>query len=78
MDYGTPLLTYGRFLNLEPAVAFDIQKSSGANTVEVVRRVKAELAEINEKKKLIGIEYRKLRDKNRITRREEKKAILAE
>jgi len=28
-------------------------------------------------KKLINIEYRKIRDKNRITRREEKKAILA-
>ena len=38
----------------------------------------AEMAEINEKKKLIGIEYSKIRDKNRITRREEKKAILAE
>lgn len=38
----------------------------------------AEMAEINEKKKLIGIEYRKIRDKNRITRREERKAILAE
>jgi hypothetical protein len=38
----------------------------------------AEMAEINEKKKLIGIEYKKIRDKNRITRREEKKAILAE
>lgn len=38
----------------------------------------AEMAEINEKKKLIGIEYKKIRDKNRITRREERKAILAE
>jgi hypothetical protein len=37
----------------------------------------AEIAELNEKTKLIRIEYRKIRDKNRITRREEKKAILA-
>jgi hypothetical protein len=38
----------------------------------------AEMAEINERKKLIGIEYKKIRNKNRITRREERKAILAE
>jgi hypothetical protein len=37
----------------------------------------AELAELNKKKKLIAIEYIKIRDKNRITRREERKAILA-
>ena len=40
------------------------------------QKLMAEMAEINEKKKLIKIEYRKVRDKNRITRREEKKAIL--
>lgn len=38
----------------------------------------AKLAEINEQKKLITIEYRKIRDQNRITRRKEKKAILAD
>jgi len=37
----------------------------------------AQMAELNEKTQLINIEYRKIRDKNRITRREEKKAILA-
>lgn len=40
------------------------------------QKLMAEMAEINEKKKLIKIGYRKVRDKNRITRREEKKAIL--
>jgi hypothetical protein len=40
------------------------------------QKLMAEMAEVNEKKKLIKIEYRKVRDKNRITRREEKKAIL--
>jgi hypothetical protein len=35
-----------------------------------------QMAELNEQKRLIGIEYRKIRDKNRIMRREEKKAIL--
>jgi len=38
----------------------------------------AKLAEINEQKKLISIEYRKIRDQNRIKRRKEKKAILAD
>ncbi len=38
----------------------------------------AKLAEINEQKKLINIEYRKIRDQNRIKRRKEKKAILAD
>lgn len=41
------------------------------------QKLMAQIAELNEKKKLINIEYRKIRDKNRITRREEKKAILA-
>jgi len=41
------------------------------------QKVIAQMAELNEKTKLINIEYRKIRDKNRITRREEKKAILA-
>ncbi|RKZ13367.1 hypothetical protein DRQ32_01740 [bacterium] len=56
VDYGTPVLNYGRFLNLEPAVAFEIQKSSGANTVDVVRRVKDELALINADPALEGID----------------------
>lgn len=56
VHYGTPALTYGRFLNLEPAVAFDIQKSSGANTVEVVERVREELARINQDPALDGID----------------------
>jgi hypothetical protein len=38
----------------------------------------AKLAEINEQKKLINIEYRKIRDQNRIKRRKKKKTILAE
>ena len=40
------------------------------------QKVLAQIAELNEKK-LINIEYRKIRDKRRITRREERKAILA-
>jgi HAE1 family hydrophobic/amphiphilic exporter-1 len=53
--YGVPVLTYGRRLNGEPAVAFWIQKGSGANTVEVCRAVEEELARINEDPALEGI-----------------------
>jgi hypothetical protein len=35
------------------------------------------MAGVNEKKKLINIEYRKIRDRNRIKDREKKKDILA-
>ena len=41
------------------------------------QKLMAQMAEINEQKKLVGIEYKKIRDKNRITRREEQKAIVA-
>ena len=41
------------------------------------QKLMAQMAELNEKKKLITIEYRKIHDKNRITRREEKKVLLA-
>lgn len=37
----------------------------------------ARIAEINEQKKLINIEYRKVRDQNRIKRRDEKKKLMA-
>jgi len=36
----------------------------------------SEMADINSKKKLINIKYKKIRDKNRITRKNEKKDIL--
>ncbi len=54
--YAEPALTYGRFLNREPAVAFYIQKASGANTVEVVKRIKQELGRINQDPALEGID----------------------
>ncbi len=53
--YGVPELTYGRRLNGEPAIAFWIQKSSGANTVEVCRAVERELQQINNDPALAGI-----------------------
>jgi len=54
--YDVPNLTYGRYLNREPAVAFWIQKASGANTVDVVREIKAELERINHDPALEGVE----------------------
>jgi len=53
--YGVPALDYGRRLNGEPAVAFWIQKGSGANTVAVCRAVEAELQRINDDPALAGI-----------------------
>ena len=53
--YGVPGLTYGRRLNGEPAIAFWIQKSSGANTVEVCRAIDEELERINRNPALAGI-----------------------
>ncbi|MEZ4388400.1 MAG: efflux RND transporter permease subunit [Candidatus Krumholzibacteriia bacterium] len=54
--YGVPGLTYGRRLNGEPAVAFWVQKGSGANTVQVCRAIDAELARINADPALAGIQ----------------------
>jgi HAE1 family hydrophobic/amphiphilic exporter-1 len=53
--YGVPSLTYGRRLNAEPAIAFWIQKGSGANTVEVCRAIEDELERINRDPALEGI-----------------------
>ncbi len=53
--YGAPALSYGRYLNGEPAIAFWIQKASGFNTVEVCRGIEEELARINLDPSLQGI-----------------------
>lgn len=53
--YGAPALEYGRVLNGEPAIAFWVQKASGANTVEVCRAVETELRRINRDPALQGI-----------------------
>jgi HAE1 family hydrophobic/amphiphilic exporter-1 len=56
IEYATPELTYGRYLNGQPAVAFWVQKESGHNVVEVAHRVSEELERINEDPALAGIE----------------------
>jgi len=53
--YGAPALSYGRYLNREPAIAFWIQKASGYNTVDVCRAIEAELDRINNDPSLQGI-----------------------
>ena len=53
--FGEPLVTYGRYLDGEKAVAFWIQKASNANTVEVARRVHAAMDKMNKDPALEGI-----------------------
>jgi HAE1 family hydrophobic/amphiphilic exporter-1 len=51
-----PELNYGRHLNRTRAIGLDVLKDSGANTVAVVRRCKAAMAEMREDPLLEGIE----------------------
>ncbi len=54
--YREPAPNYYRHLNGEPAIAFEIQKASGANVVDVSRAVNGVLAEIKKDPALKGIE----------------------
>ncbi len=54
--YSEPAPEYYRRLNEEPAIAFWIQKASGANIVDVSRRAKGVLEEIEKDPALQGIE----------------------
>ena len=54
--YEEPLLTYGRHLNQDQAIAFWIQKESGANVVDVARRLRAELAAMEYDPALKGVD----------------------
>jgi HAE1 family hydrophobic/amphiphilic exporter-1 len=56
IHYGEPEVTFGRRLNGEPAVAFWIQKSSNANTVDVARRVHEAMEKMNSDPALEGID----------------------
>ncbi len=53
--YAAPPTSYGRRLNGEFAIAFNIRKASGYNTVEVCRAVERKLEEINLDPSLAGI-----------------------
>lgn len=54
--YAEPIPNYYRRINGEPAIAFEIQKASGANIVEVSRRVESVLAGIREDPALAGVD----------------------
>lgn len=56
VDYSEPLPSVRRRIDGEPAVAFEIQKASGANIVEVSDRVQAVLEEIRQDPALQGFE----------------------
>jgi HAE1 family hydrophobic/amphiphilic exporter-1 len=55
VEYGEPNVPYGRHLNREKAIAFGVQKSSGANTVDVCRRVNEVLDKVNKDPAMKGI-----------------------
>lgn len=55
IHFGEPLKTYGRHLDGQPCVAFWIQRASGANAVELGRRVEEQLEKISEDPRLEGI-----------------------
>lgn len=54
--YEEPLLTYGRHLNQDQAIAFWIQKESGANVVDVARRLRVKLDEMKSDPALKGVD----------------------
>src|SRR5690606_35615559 len=54
--YAEPVPEYYRRLNGEAAIAFEIQKASGANIVEVSRRVNAVMDEIRQDPALSGVD----------------------
>lgn len=53
--YGEPLINYGRHLNGESCIAFWVQKASDANSVELGRKVQAQLDKINSDPRMEGI-----------------------
>lgn len=55
IQYDDPELTYGRHLDGTYAIGMNISKEGGANTVEVTRRILAELDEINADPEMQGV-----------------------
>jgi HAE1 family hydrophobic/amphiphilic exporter-1 len=56
IDFSEPDPGYYRHLNGEPAIAFEVQRASGANVVEVSRRVHEVLRQIGQDPALEGID----------------------
>ncbi len=55
ISYDHPELEYGRHLNRKYAIGLDVFKESGANIVDVAKRVRAEIAEISKDPRMEGI-----------------------
>jgi HAE1 family hydrophobic/amphiphilic exporter-1 len=55
IHYGEPLINYGRHLDRASCIAFWIQRTSDANTVELGRQVEAQLEKINRDPRMEGI-----------------------
>jgi len=53
--YGEPLINYGRHLDGETCIAFWIQKASDANSVELGRKVQAQLDKVNQDPRMEGV-----------------------
>jgi hydrophobic/amphiphilic exporter-1 (mainly G- bacteria), HAE1 family len=56
IDYGEPAPRYYRHLNGEMAIAFEVQKASGANVIEVSEQIHQVLEDINHDPVLDGID----------------------
>ncbi|MEX1121891.1 MAG: efflux RND transporter permease subunit, partial [Balneolales bacterium] len=55
VSYEPPIRDYGRHLDMKYAIGLDVQKESGANTVEVVNLVMNEINEVNNLPEMQGI-----------------------
>ncbi|MEW5978902.1 MAG: efflux RND transporter permease subunit [Acidobacteriota bacterium] len=56
IGFDNPVTNFGRHLNGQYAIGFQIRKNSQANTVETVRRVMEQIEEMNEDPSLKGIQ----------------------
>lgn len=56
IEYDNPATNSGRHLNGKYTVGFGVRKTSDANTVETVKRVKEELAELNHDPSMKGLQ----------------------
>jgi HAE1 family hydrophobic/amphiphilic exporter-1 len=64
IGYQAPGVNYRRHLNRQYAIGLEIFKEAGANTVDVCRRVKKEIAEIGQDPKMAGIHLYYLEDES--------------
>ena len=56
VEFGDPIIDFGRHLNGTYAIAIEVRKTSDANTVETVKRVQQRIKELNDDPSLEGIQ----------------------